>query len=496
MRASSVLSLGLAALLVILPARSEECGSDIGARWSADPETGALSFTLTADCSIPAPHELVGLLADRHVHVAGDPVHRLAVQYFELAWEACEARPPQREEVSSTRADAASEDHAMCHLAYGRNVYSWLKRPMDRFTLSYESVFYIRDQCTSSEWWRKWAAGFDKISLEDLTPLSQEQNMGDAARMARLPDILVLGNWARHVENWQGKRTLVAFLEAYERELRVFAKALVESPSWERWWRHGRVVWRLALPAERHSPPQPLSLFYSQACVDGSNEVAMRVLGELAPEIRMLDQAALVQHADEDAAAAAPRPMLGNGVLYKPPVQLLLMRHALAFAVSSLHEIGRSDAAAEGARAAAAALVARAGAPPMSTIPDAPAHAQKPVAVEEAAAPGIDVAPAANASPLPVVGAHGASTTSPPRDELPERGAVNRAADAVSGATWGLSGAADSGAILGVSALMMGFCILQRSRIRRLFRAPVGLLAAKRSIQGHGSASFASATVS
>ena len=489
MRATLVLSLSLAALLVVLPALSEECGSDIGARWSADPETGALSFTLTADCSIPTPHELVGLLADRHVHIAGDPVHRLAVQYFEVAWEACEARPPQREEVSSTRADAAPEDHAMCHLAYGRNVYSWLKRPMDRFALSYESVFYIRDQCTSSEWWRKWVVGFEKISLEDLTPLSQEQNVGGAARMARLPDILVLGNWARHVENWQGKRTLVAFLEAYERELRVFAKALVGSPSWERWWRHGRVIWRLALPAERHSPVQPLSLFYSQACVDGSNEVAMRVLGELAPEVRMLDQAALVQHADEDAAAALARPLLGNGVLYKPPVQLLLMRHALAFALSSLHETGRSDLAA---------AAARAGAPQVNTIPDAALPVQ-PVAVEEVAAPGIDVVPTANASPLPVVGLQGESrpvAISPPRDEQPKRDEVNRASHAVSGATWGLSGAADSGAILGVTALVMGFCILQRSRIRRLFCAPVGLPTVKRSIQGHSGASSANATVS
>lgn len=105
--------------------------------------------------------------------------------------------------------------------------------------------------------------------------------------MARLPDALILGNWARHVENWQGKKTVEAFVEAYERELRAFVGALVAHPSWGRWWRNGRVVWRLALPAEVLGPAHPRrAMLYEQECVDASNAAAAHVFSELAPEVR------------------------------------------------------------------------------------------------------------------------------------------------------------------------------------------------------------------
>lgn len=123
------LLLGFASLLA--PAYSEECGVDIGARWKADPDTGRLVHELTTDCSILSPKELSDDLSNRHVHVSGDPTFRHLVQYFELEWEACAARPPQKELLTSSRADADAEDHALCHLAYGRNVYSWLKRPLN-----------------------------------------------------------------------------------------------------------------------------------------------------------------------------------------------------------------------------------------------------------------------------------------------------------------------------------------------------------------------------
>lgn len=440
-----VLRVAAATAFLLAPVMTETCGPDIAALWSIDSKSSNLSFTLTSDCSIPTPRELSVLLAGRHVHVAGDPMLRISVQHFELAWEECVVRAPKREALHSSREDAQPEDHELCHLAYGRNFYSWLKRPMDRFALSYESVAYIRDQRIQSEWWHKWATGLDKLPPDDFQPLAPGQVLGDSARMARLPDVLVLGNWARHAENWQGEKTLVAFLDEYERELRTFVKALVSSSSWSRWWSHGRIVWRLALPAERHSPPQPVPLLYTQACVDGSNEVALRVLGELAPEVRILDQAALVQHADEDAAAALAAPMLGNGLVYKPPVQVLLMRHALAFILAGIHETERSGAAV----------------PVAAPVPVVPVQ---PSAIDPDKVGSVSVTPAATSSPT-------MAEEKPPMTQLPVHtpdagtnaeqltlGSFARPDAMAYYSDW-----AASHAILGTAALLLGYLLAKRT---------------------------------
>ena len=431
-----------AATVLLAPALADVCGPDIAALWSMDSKSSNLSFTLSSDCSIPTPHELSDLLADRHVHVAGDPMLRIPVQHFELAWEECVIRAPKREALHSSRKDAQPEDHELCHLAYGRNFYSWLKRPMDHFALSYESVAYIRDQRIKSEWWHKWATGLDKLAPDDFHPLAPMQVLGDSARMGRLPDVLVLGNWARHAENWQGEKTLAAFLEEYERELRAFVKALVSSSSWSRWWSRGRVVWRLALPAERHTPPQPVPLLYTQACVDGSNEVALRVLGELAPEVRILNQAALVLHADEDAAAALAVPLLGNGILYKPPVQVLLMRHALAFILAGIHETERSGSA----------VPVAAPVPMVQVQPSVMGHDE---------VGSVSITPASSSSPTTAV-------EKPPMTQLRQpdtASAEDRTLGSFASLDAGVyySGWAASHAMLGTAALLLGYLLAKRT---------------------------------
>lgn len=395
-------------LLSLVPTSADECGVDVGARWAKNPETGRLEYELTSDCSLLTPKELTDALASRHIHVSGDPPHRHLVQHFEVEWEACYAKPPQKELVTSSRGDASDEDHAICQLAYGRNVYSWLKRPMKSFALSFESTFYIRDQHTKSEWWKKWVLGFDALPPDQVGPIAEGHEIGDAGRMARLPDALVLGNWARHVENWQGAKTVEAFLAAYERELRAFVTAFVAHPSWGRWWRNGRVVWRLAPKPEVLGPAHPQrSPLYGQECVDGSNAVAARVFSELAPEVRLLDQSALLEHADEDAAAAGPKPLLSNGVeLYKPPVQALLMRHALAFVLAGMHEIAKWEGPAVAPPP-----------PPPQQPPPAPAVAAPQLPPSPPPPPPLGAAPAAAAPAEAPAGGSAAEQPLQPRHE-------------------------------------------------------------------------------
>lgn len=371
---------------------ADHCGTGVGALWSAEGEKGDLSFTLSEQCTLQTPVEFVSELADRHVYVAGDAALRLAVQHFERDWEACVPSTSK-----SSRADAESQDHELCGLAYGRNVYAWLKRPMDRFALTFESTPFVRDQHGGSEWWRKWVVDFDRIPEHEFKSVPPGQSLDDRTRMARLPDVIILGNWARHVDNWQGKKTLTAFVEGYEKEVRAFITALVATPAYEQWWRHGRLVWRLALPSDWTPPPPsndrsatpPSQLFYGQDSVDGCNEVAVRLFRELAPGVRVVDQAALVQRPDSIPRHAF---VLGDSVLYKPPIQVLLMRNLLAVALSII-EAGGSAVVPQ--RPAAPAVSApKANVAPVVPIVNAPV----PAAVLPMTAPREDVSGPGNAS--------------------------------------------------------------------------------------------------
>jgi len=163
--------------------------------------------------------------------------------------------------------------------------------------------------------------------------------------MRRLPDALVIGNWAWHARSWERSSDFDAFVAAYETELRTLLRAIVATPSYERWWARSRLYWRFALPSEVYpgNPKSPKPHFDRQDSVDACNAVAARVLNEIAPGIVHLNQSGLLQFADPSAAAAAveeKKLMLTNdGLHFRHDVQTLLMRHMLTVMLQNFAEV-------------------------------------------------------------------------------------------------------------------------------------------------------------
>lgn len=167
--------------------------------------------------------------------------------------------------------------------------------------------------------------------------------LSDAERMERLPDALVIGNWAWHARFWDGPPKFADFLDSYETELRTFLLELVDRPSYQRWWAHGRLFWRFALPSEVY-PGNPKSVgphFDRQYSVDACNAIAARLLKEIAPGIVRLDQSRLLLHADAGAAAAAIEArevrLTTDGLHYRHPIQVVLMRHTLTVIIRNMN---------------------------------------------------------------------------------------------------------------------------------------------------------------
>ena len=147
--------------------------------------------------------------------------------------------------------------------------------------------------------------------------------------MARLPDAIILANWAGHAVIWKGARNATAFLGAYESELRAFLVELVAHPSYDAWWGRGRLYWRFALPSGR-CPEGMSGCFEGQDSVEACNAIATRVLGELAPGIIQIDQTRILGLAGSGVRLSF------DGLNFYHPVQALLMRHLLSLVLRDI----------------------------------------------------------------------------------------------------------------------------------------------------------------
>lgn len=116
-------------------------------------------------------------------------------------------------------------------------------------------------------------------------------------------------------------------VEDYDRRLRAFLSAFVEQPSYQSYWKNGRVIWRAALPTElpliiniwSKGKYSKMPMLRSTAYVAKANVVAARAIRELAPDIRRLSQRRILQHED---SGVRERVMTRDGTHFYPAVQV------------------------------------------------------------------------------------------------------------------------------------------------------------------------------
>ena len=368
-----------------------------------------LSYEIVGGCEIPSVDELVELLANRHVHLSGDSTLRMPLQHFECDWGRCERakhglRSTRDDATSVDHKMCIMAQDGNNQLEWRERPMDLFALSFERAThirLQFSTTWWHDwvngfDQVPADELEplvcgasradvrkpRKLGVSSPPLpvplglfepppspspaSTVNPSPTTEARagpyqrpsplpprcrapqadvTLSDKERMRRLPDALVIGNWAWHARSWERSTDLDVFVAAYEAELRTLLRAIVMTPSYERWWARSRLYWRFALPSEVYpgNPKSPKPHFDRQDSVDACNAVAARLLNEIAPGIIHLNQSGLLQLADPSAAAAAveeKKLMLTNdGLHFRHDVQTLLMRHTLTVILQNFAEV-------------------------------------------------------------------------------------------------------------------------------------------------------------
>lgn len=124
---------------------SEACGPGFSAVWAGNGSTGGLTFATVQDCLLPSADDLATCLAGRRIHVVGDSMLRLPLQYFESSWLKCEpvdvgANRWVPGTFQATRLGASKEGNKMCEALHAatRSKSAQLSHPLGRLALTYD----------------------------------------------------------------------------------------------------------------------------------------------------------------------------------------------------------------------------------------------------------------------------------------------------------------------------------------------------------------------
>jgi hypothetical protein len=287
-------------------------------------------------CCLPSARTVAASLSGRRIHALGDSTLRRPIQYFEREWLFCSNSTPPHTQL-------AVEERGLCTPPQGvRHRVDLLKRRMGEFALTFEPLQTLTvSELAATAWWKLWVVG-------SVGGGSRSSRTG-AALFKQIPDAVVIGSWIWYAHLARTARqdglagggrglNLSAVLNNYELDLVNFFTRLRAQPSFARHWSApGRLWWRAALPTEvdpASGDPQ-----HSAGCA-AANAVAARVIQEIAPSVRWLDQSSLVQYADHLSLTASGASVRGrarvrrrlttDGIHYHGPVQEALGAHMLA----------------------------------------------------------------------------------------------------------------------------------------------------------------------
>jgi hypothetical protein len=303
--------------------------------WSGRAE--ALRAHFNGACPPPGARNVAALFDHTRIYVAGDSTFRLPAQYFLTEWLGCTS-------ITSLPQELDDAEQSLCRATLsGNKSFLWPQRPLgDHLSITYE-IFRHVENYTSAVWWRDWVVGDAYLAASPSSQILQSPSL--PALATKIPDALVIGAWLWHAgyPRVRAPATMEAVLADYELQLRAFLVALVAQPSYTAYWSRGRLFWRLALMTEI-----PLSVFVNGSEVPLlkhrlgvvlANTVAVKVLSELAPGVRVLQQGALLRHTTDSTrfgSHSLERLLTVDGIHFRGVIQVVLMQHLLLEVLDSL----------------------------------------------------------------------------------------------------------------------------------------------------------------
>jgi hypothetical protein len=155
------------------------------------------------------------------------------------------------------------------------------------------------------------------------------------ASLYALPTAIVFGSFAWNGGEYKGEKTTAGFLKSYEDELREFLALVIAEPSYSTWWAHKRLFFRMSLPVFDCIGKQMPECLHGQDAADACNNIASRVIAEMAPDIVQLDLSRLLLTRGDNRTTAD---LAVDAFHYKHHAQVLLMRGALTAVLRAILE--------------------------------------------------------------------------------------------------------------------------------------------------------------